>query len=82
MYRLVGACVQPNPNFVNNPLYLIMEYAPGGVFRHYLQDQEFLVTTNQICRMCTDACKVSICMDDINLSQSVLLENHSFSSVA
>ena len=61
MCRLVGVCAHPNPNYVNNPLYLIMEHAPGGVLRHYLQDQEFIITTNQICRMCTDACKVCNC---------------------
>ena len=43
-----------------DPLYVIMEYTPGGILLDSLKSRETNRSKKQLCRMCIDICKVCV----------------------
>ena len=52
MYRLIGVCAE------KDPVYIVMEFMPGGAFLDYLRKKGCNQTKKKLCTMCVDACQV------------------------
>ena len=58
LIRLIGVCIEPNTTAVSNPVYIVMEKMTRGTLQQYIKTNEKSLTKTQLCRMCTDVCKV------------------------
>ena len=58
--RLLGVCAD------EDPVYIVMEYMPGGSLLDFLRKKGTQQTKKKLCGMCVDACRVrynaSACM--------------------
>ena len=51
--RLIGVCAE------KDPVYIVMEFMPGGAFLDFLRKKGCSQTKKKLCLMCIDACQVS-----------------------
>ena len=52
----IGVCAE------KDPVYIVMEFMPGGAFLDFLRKKGCNQTKKKICNMCIDACRVSEAM--------------------
>lgn len=50
--------MDPSPKEAGNPLYIITEHMQIGVLLQFLKEKGSSLNKKQLCRMCTDVCKV------------------------
>ena len=53
-FSLIGVCAQ------KDPVYIVMEFMPGGSFLDFLRKKGGQQTKKKICNMVIDACKVHV----------------------
>ncbi len=52
-YRLLGVCAD------KDPVYIVMEFMPGGALLDYLKKKGRQQTKKKLCSMCVDVSRVS-----------------------
>ncbi len=52
-YRLLGICAD------KDPVYIVMEFMPGGTLLDYLRKKGCQQTKKKLCSMCVDVSRVS-----------------------
>ena len=53
LYRLLGVCAD------KDPVYIVMEFMPGGALLDYLRKKGCQQTKKKLCSMCVDVSRVS-----------------------
>jgi serine/threonine protein kinase len=49
---MIGLCAE------KDPVYIVMEFMPGGAFLDFLRKKGCNQTKKKLCRMCVDVCQV------------------------
>ena len=52
LHRLIGVCAE------KDPVYIVMEFMPGGAFLDFLRKKGCNQTKKKLCGMCVNACQV------------------------
>ena len=83
-FRMIGFCADCDP------MYIIMEHAPGGILLDSLKSRQTNYSKNQLCNMCIDVCRVSkhrilytctVLLGQVTCSRYILGQNVHISSI-